>query len=911
MSQPIEVEMHQSDENLSDEYTININTVEDLFEIFFKMIQLQKMKKENTEGALRNMNLLLEDLSSNVYLDMIIKLDNTLFNDDSMIRKIIDDNNSSDQDKKTNISSELTKFSTNISTIIGPPPPLASQKPPTIKPPTIKQTKEIIEKINTFFNFDVDCYKNILPDTLEKLKTNVKNLYDEIKKTKLSTATYTFNISKEQKTVVVNHQLFGDLFLLRSEIPHDFSDIKNKKEYQKIIDLTIKEYIYTDISYNAEIIRTTQELMRTDLNEERSGVSALELIFLSGIPLIKQTKNKLQLEVSTNYNESCIFPLVLNTNKVELVSDADSQANKYYSQIESLEIATEKNYPFLSFDAGSSPTLYSFQELIERNKILESLQENENTPETKPDPYTINVVNLDGNTYISLIPSEIKGTKKWQYTAVFINPIVEQYKEIIYRLNEMLKDNPFSEVSITNIKNLVNLTLITLCSFFNKKPKQTDDDLKYFLQTIINKFDESLNATLKAQEAQADMMDSHGGDKVTSNTRKQRLDQPYSTIQNKRANTQQGTPPPMTLDQNTSIFACKLLLNIISLKSLGDLVPYYVTLIDIMTSDNKVNNDNNYITNKEEVIKFFTDNTKTRYFGALGSADYSLIQTPLIEVKFSGEDSVILQNKYDKTKMVSCVHIKNSDITLPLSNSTKYIFRLMSCISSDGCKVVNNNPLLEPINDIIKNLFERTSNVDFMNIADNERYFKKMNQEMIASTKLIPSAELTPSPDTFQNFIEASNGIIGDYNRIISSPQARDISSNILSIIKLNAGQLDNYVKKFDSFSDMIVELNKQLITVFHNDETKTRFLDNLLIASNPNLKDTEGHITTNDTTDIEIKNDNLYFLCEYIIDYMFQKAETNSVVTTTKPEGGGKRKKKYTRRYNKKQINKRTRKTK
>jgi hypothetical protein len=164
-----------------------------------------------------------------------------------------------------------------------------------------------------------------------------------------------------------------------------------------------------------------------------------------------------------------------------------------------------------------------------------------------------------------------------------------------------------------------------------------------------------------------------------------------------------------------------------------------------------------------------------------------------------------------------------------------------------------------------------------------------------------PPMELTPSPSGGETFVKASNRIIADYDRIIGN-MSQNISPTIRSIIDLNSRQLDNYVKKFDSFSDMIVELNDNLITNFNDNTKKQEFLDNLLNAS-INTGDS-------DTTDIEIKNDNLYFLCEYIIDYMFQKEETNSAGAITEDVTGGKRKK-YTRRSNKKQINKRTRKTK
>ena len=70
-----------------------------------------------------------------------------------------------------------------------------------------------------------------------------------------------------------------------------------------------------------------------------------------------------KIEVDNNENDACIFPLIFNNKKVQIVSDADSQGNKYFSQVEALTSVLESIYPFLKFDAGSPPTFYSFKEL--------------------------------------------------------------------------------------------------------------------------------------------------------------------------------------------------------------------------------------------------------------------------------------------------------------------------------------------------------------------------------------------------------------------------------------------------------------------------------------------------------------------------------------------------------------------
>ena len=597
----------------------------------------------------------------------------------------------------------------------------------TVAPdPTIPlgKFKDLCNKVEELFRFDYNTYNAIYEDD-DVLKPLVRSLYEKLKGYtffNLNNAKYTYTFIIKNREIVVEHNLFGDLFMIRCELPHDFKDFYHINLFKQIINLSIQDYIYTTFSGSPETLVILENILTIPLNEPTSAMAVLELIFLSGIPLIKQQKNKLVIEVDNNENDACIFPLIFNGKKVQIVSDADSQGNKYFSQVEDLISALESIYPFLKFDAGSSPTFYSFKELAERLRQLEKMdttttptQSTTTTPDPTPEePLIINVKCLDGKNYIHIgyvKGTDVKGLDKYTYSIEFIHQVGDtpEITAIIDYLNgkpdilkildqdaEKKNKNPPSSASITAVISMLNNILKALYLYEQAERKRRGQGKLADPTPDVN--EKTLSAFLQQQ--------------IT-------LYETYINLKKVNRNT------PVAGNTAKAKFICNILLNIISIKSLGDLVPYYVTLMQIMYDkqtlpsttplQSKSTLKPTYDMNYQDLYTYFME-LPVEYFGALGSADYSLIQSALINVIF---DDPIKQQQVDDCEMVSCVHINNSDITLPISKKEKNIFRLMSCIANTegSCRSRFKN--------IIDKLTEYSSLVDFMNIKEKREEIGK------------------------------------------------------------------------------------------------------------------------------------------------------------------------------------------
>jgi hypothetical protein len=891
-----------------------------------------------------------------------------------------------------------------------PQPDVKDNMEQDLKLPTLVKFKELCDKVDNLFMFDYKTYNQntsvdneILINSVTSLyyKLNPRNSPNTNNNNNNAKYTYTFRIS--DGLIEVEHNLFGDLFMIRSEIPHDFKYFKLVDLFKQIIDLSIQDYIYTTYQSDRSTLNILEKILTIPLNEPSSAMAVLELIFLSGIPLLKQQKNKLEIEVEHNENDACIFPLIFNGKKVQMVSDADSQGNKYFSQVETLISVLESIYPFLKFDAGSPPTFYSFKELAERLEQLKQMDPNYKALNIKP--LNIDVKCLDEKNYIRINNTPMTNGK-YTYTISFIlqDDDTEEIKIIINYLNsksDILEivdqvekkkgNNPPSCASIPAVISMLNNILKAL--YLHEQPQVLDKDVN----------EKTLSAFLQQQIKL------------------------YETYIIFKKNTPSANP---TSETAKAKFICNILLNIISIKSLGDLVPYYVTLMQIMydkqtntttspstdtetetdtdtetETDTMSETDSGSITGtgttspttvalekstliptynmiSEQLFKYFME-LPVEYFGALGSADYSLIQSALINVIFIDRTQ---QQQVDDCEMVSCVHISNSDITLPISKKEKNIFRLMSCIenSTGSC------PSIEKFQKSIDQLTIYSSRVDFMNIKekleeigkflsiinkinqdnnfnitiptdsmtkiDQCKYFEdelkkhvigllkklirnvpeegessvnvlgdenmNVSEDVYYEQAILDAVKDTKPPNIFNddNLLDQADERHREYNAfqaILNNPSHQDyekykfyknkLTFDYINFTTILIKKLEIIYRDFVLFIEDIIELNNVIATT-----NVAQFFEELERDSKPG----RGSKTSN----ITITNPNIYFLCEYIVRNLNYK-----LIATPSPSGplgntgtamdfrGGKPKKstkfKITKKHNKKQYKKRTRK--
>jgi hypothetical protein len=825
-----------------------------------------------------------------------------------------------------------------------------------------KAVEDLYNKMRVLFNFNNDEYKKSTVDEEDNLKENVRELYKKLNTNESfndnSKYTYTFNITlgtpstletprtpetpETPGKIQVKHNLFGDLFMLRSEIPHDFKKIKNKELYKTIITLSIREYIYSNYSNDEELIEILENILKVNLNEARSGISVLELIYASGIPLIKQHKSQLDIEVGQNENDSCIFPLVFNDLDIQIVSDADSQANKFFSQIKNLYPAKEINYPFLKFDAGSAPTFYSHRDNIERREQLDNMStlvESENVEEQleivkEPleiveEPLEITVLNLFNIPYIDILYDSETQEYRIQFTDYLKNELQGQLKNIIENLNsnDILKiinqdvaaENADDEApptqrsaaSISSVTSIVNKVLEYIYENINISGIKIYKNSQHFLEIQVERYKEYIEKLKKGESDYSDGLNAK--------------------------------------------FICNILLNIISIKSLGDLVPYYVTLMQIMIEKKKLQSKiTSTVTtqtdpNLNSVVQklIYIEN----YLGVLGSGDYSLIQSALINVNLLNTYNEDAESKkyFDYSEIISCVHIKNSDITLPITETSKNIFRLMSCLTNS----TNSCPEINMFDNVKKQLIEQTSLVNFMNIQQKIDEIQNIYSESITILKDLTGEQILEQDEDFRtiNITSYYNKIIQLKNKLTRYIEQQQQQQEITAIdtshpqycpplitqtddinkmlLKANITKIDNFINEYYAFNKIMEDLDNILNNIIDT-HGSDKFFTDLKKNNTSNIyeDDTNQATQANEPANVTITNPNMYFLCKYIIDKLNNKValsssstsnenetitSSSSSSTSTEMSGGGKPNKlskfKTTKKHNKKQYKKKTRK--
>ena len=295
---------------------------------------------------------------------------------------------------------------------------------------------------------------------------------------------------------------------------------------------------------------------------------------------------------------------------------------------------------------------------------------------------------------------------------------------VINQLNNYLKCYLFFDVKTTDVKKLVNSVLNFLCLYFNNK------------QTI----KVATNAATNASKYFNNINNEHS----------------INIIENKYLNqtTTNATEFLTTHIDNftkpNSNLICKILLNLISIKSLGDLVTYHYILVRKMMKEQSLVETQILQQQRQQQDNLYTYFLNPEQIqiplGSLSSADYSLIQSPLINIIFTGNNDEGNNQLYNRCEMVASVHIESNDLVLPLGNCETNIFRLMGCIINTGCNINNF------FGNIIQNI---VLNPNFsMNITKN---INKTNTLKTIFTKLI--ADLSNPSSDFTNAIAINTNI--------------------------------------------------------------------------------------------------------------------------------------------------------
>ena len=225
------------------------------------------------------------------------------------------------------------------------------------------------------------------------------------------------------------------------------------------------------------------------------------------------------------------------------------------------------------------------------------------------------VQNLSGFTMFTITMAP--GTPVTPRFRLMFNGDIQRTELIENFLAKFSQGIPFESVSIPEVIRLYNLVYSAIEVIIN-------GDMKAYLSSNLP----SLNAASQQ----------------TPSRYSQRVKQVKSSTNNNNAEV---------------LYFQDILVGIISLKSMGDLIPYYITLIEALSNYNSLT-----IPYRQECI------------GYVSSADFSMSQTPLIYLTINGK-------QYEfPCSVFAGIHIYNSGYIVPLNPKEKNKLKLWNQISN-------------------------------------------------------------------------------------------------------------------------------------------------------------------------------------------------------------------------------------
>ena len=455
--------------------------------------------------------------------------------------------------------------------------------------------------------------------------------------------TYNINLSDNFSNITVRPHFHGYFVMLMIELKHDFFTSKDNLQplggtSLDLIKTMIKALL---INYADKQQQRPENTLKFILSNDFDY-----LIELTGQKVLLELYKRAHIEcvqevsdgsIKVTYGEPdrvvTVFPKVFSHEKLVIASlDANNRANAELVGVENIIKLNKDQFPLLNLDAGNSPAL---EEETEKGiRSVELMSTSGHTFDTSSDFFTyqakehgdyftentsnqknILVQNLSDFTMFTI--TMVPGTPVTPRFRLMFNGDIQRTKLIEKFLAKFSQGIPFESVSIPEVIRLYNLVYSAIEVIIS-------GDMKAYLSSNLP----SLNAASQQ----------------TPSRSSQRVKQAKSSTNNNNAEV---------------LYFQDILVGIISLKSMGDLIPYYITLIEALSNYNSLT-----IHNRQECI------------GYVSSADFSMSQTPLIYLTINGS-----QYKFP-CSVFAGIHIYNSGYIVPLNPKEKNKLKLWNQISN-------------------------------------------------------------------------------------------------------------------------------------------------------------------------------------------------------------------------------------
>ena len=571
---------------------------------------------------------------------------------------------------------------------------------------------------------------NILLDNFKKndFNTYTINIIDDINQDEQDT---TNNIKKKQ--IILTPHFIGVFVMLMTEINHDFNrnivplnDIKELvREY--LLDYVSQVFKNDTTSKYFDTIKNIIENLLSYLAEDFCQDIILKIYELKKIVCVQETQDGNYIISSKPESINSSFPRLFSEYKtIFLSADAKNALANNINTISSLIQVNKNDYPFVNFDAGNAVILNEQVQEGERKQELFQLAK---------EPVEKKTQKSEGKEDDDDIDDDIDDDDDKMDTAS--TRMLPLYN---IRINDLYGDYMF-DIHMTKNDNEYTFKL-----FFDKNEFNSSIDLLSEKLNGLNSFDNVsiTNVAYLFNEANR-IIDTYKSQLISD-------------------------------DNSIKKLLNRILISIISLKSVGDLLTYYVNLIDIVDENS---------TNNQDFFK--------KYAGLVTSADFSLMELPLVKILKNGTDYK------PPCSLFAMVHIKNTEYVVPLceierkkiifwdyisklpnkwdskNNNYNLAFNCLKLSINDFCDVYHGNDTPKNLKDISThyNLLSHFLGRDVtLNVAPTN-----LNEQQQPNTK---------TEETLNNLLAIKEGIVAKEQRIDKNEYEYTLSLLDSAICDLN-----------------------------------------------------------------------------------------------------------------------------
>jgi hypothetical protein len=397
---------------------------------------------------------------------------------------------------------------------------------------------------------------------VDKVTGLYNTCFDEIN----DDVTYNIELSEDFSNITVRPHFNGYFVMLMIELKHDFFTSKNQLEpldgtsldslnSLNLIKIMIKALLIDYANRQPPLTITLGFIKSKDfdyLNEVTGQKVLLELYKRSGIECVQEVSDG---SIKVTYGEpgsvSTVFPKVFSHNKVVVASlDANNRASAEVAGIDNIYKLNKDKFPLLNLDAGNPPALQEETEKaihqVQLTPMFGQFHEDTRTlfttripepqdffPEDTTKQKNIHIQNLYGFTMFTITMNNdtsgfmLKFNPEIQILNITNTGLISKF------LTHFSNGIQFSSVSIPKVIELYNLVYDVIASII--QPASMKD---YFSSTLPSPSEQS-----GTRKSERNVVSSYNPDEV--------------------------------------LYFQNILVGIISLKSMGDLIPYYITLIEL------------------------------------------------------------------------------------------------------------------------------------------------------------------------------------------------------------------------------------------------------------------------------------------------------------------------------------------